>query len=150
MEHDNHFIDINAPNQLMNNLIDINAIHDDFQDMNINNFYINENKSNQDNKYNLFSNDNKYNLNQNSKIEKKDYLQIKDWDYLDDNNIFIFEEKINKIIKNININELKNLQKSISEATFEYVYQNPDNAEITFNCLAFIELLFFLSLKILF
>ena len=129
MEHDNHFIDINAPNQLMNNLIDINAIHDDFQDMNINNFSINENKSNQDNKYNLFSNDNKYNLNQNSKIEKKDYLQIKDWDYLDDNNIFIFEEKINKIIKNININELKNLQKSISEATFEYVYQNPDNAE---------------------
>ena len=82
----------------MNNLIDINAIHDDFQDMNINNFSINENKSNQDNKYNLFSNDNKYNLNQNSKIEKKDYLQIKDWDYLDDNNIFIFEEKINKII----------------------------------------------------
>ena len=129
MEHDNHFIDINAPNHLMTNLIDINAIHDDSQDIYINNFSINENKNNQDNKYNLFSNDNKYNLNQNSKIEKKDYLQIKDWDYLDDNNIFIFEEKINKIIKNININELKNLQKSISEATFEYVYQNPDNAE---------------------
>ena len=131
----NNFYDINAPNPFSNYVFDINGDGNYYDNQNNNQIpskeIINKNNilniNNNDNNF-LQQNNNNLNIN-NNKYKEDDFLKFQDWEYLNDNNIFLVEKKIETIIKNINQNELKNLQKSILEANFNYVFQYPENIQ---------------------
>ena len=114
----NNFYDINAPNPFSNYVFDINGDGNYYDNQNNNQIpskeIINKNNilniNNNDNNF-LQQNNNNLNIN-NNKYKEDDFLKFQDWEYLNDNNIFLVEKKIETIIKNINQNELKNLQKS--------------------------------------
>jgi len=122
----NNFYDINAPVPVSNYVFDINSQNNYEHQNNKQNSDINNNNNNN---FNLNQLNNKNSDINNNKYDENDFLKFKDWDYFNDNNIFLFENKIEKIIQNINQIELKNLQKSISEANFNYVFQYPDNVQ---------------------
>ena len=122
----NNFYDINAPVPVSNYVFDINSRNNYEHQNNKQNSDINNNNNNN---FNLNQLNNKNSDINNNKYDENDFLKFKDWDYFNDNNIFLFENKIEKIIQNINQIELKNLQKSISEANFNYVFQYPDNVQ---------------------
>ena len=118
-----------------NNYYDINALIPENNyvfDINNQNNYQNQNNNpkieNNNNNITLKPQNNNSDIN-NNKYNENDFLIFKDWEYFNDNNIFLFESKIDNIIKKINTNELTNLQKSISEANFNYVFQYPDNIQ---------------------
>ena len=55
---------------------------------------------------------------------QSDFLKIRNWDYKNDDKILQIEEKLNKIINNLNKGQVAALQNSIKNCKFDVLYNN--------------------------
>lgn len=59
-----------------------------------------------------------------NKVSPKDYLKCRKWDYLNDENILIIEQKLDNLLENINKRQVLNLIQSIQKNDLSAAYKN--------------------------
>ena len=105
---------MDEPNYLFDSRVDIN----DLRENNMKSSDLNIDKELAQSKMNIKIN------------EEKEFLSSRKWDYLDNKKIPLINYKVEKIFKEMNEDQLKNIRKGISKCSLEEVYQNFNEREL--------------------